>query len=78
MLQSIKHVQASWPTMGPEIAQLALFCGADDFGSTMFEENVVSSAGARQQTCLSETEIRRLITEAGFTPQKRSTDYSPL
>ena len=55
-------------------AQLALFFGANDFGSTMIEENVVAAAGVHFR--LSEQEIRRLVTDAGFTPHQRLMDYT--
>ena len=74
---NIPHIQASWPTMGMDIAQMALFAGADDIGSTMMEENVVSSSGAIK-TEASETELRRVIREAGYIPVKRDSEYNFL
>jgi cyclic dehypoxanthinyl futalosine synthase len=74
-LDNIAHIQASWVTQGPKIAQISLFFGANDFGSTMIEENVVAAAGVHFR--LSEEEIRRLITEAGFQPEQRLMDYRP-
>ena len=74
---NIPHIQASWPTMGMDIAQMALFAGADDIGSTMMEENVVSSSGAIK-TEASETELRRVIREAGYIPVKRDSEYNLL
>jgi 2-iminoacetate synthase ThiH len=62
--------------MGPKIGQLALFFGANDMGSVMMEENVVSSAGTTYR--LSEAEIRRLIADAGWTPQQRDQHYRPV
>lgn len=73
-LDNFDNVQASWVTQGPKIAQLALFFGANDFGSTMIEENVVAAAGVHFR--LSEEEIRRLVTGAGFTPRQRLMDYT--
>jgi cyclic dehypoxanthinyl futalosine synthase len=75
-LDNVPNVQASWVTQGPKIGQLSLFFGANDMGSVMMEENVVSAAG----TCyrLSEAEIRRLIEEAGFKPAKRNCYYELL
>ncbi len=75
-LDNIDHQQASWVTQGPKIGQLSLHFGCDDFGSTMMEENVVSSAG----TCFSMpiAEIHRLIETAGFRPQRRTTLYERL
>ncbi len=75
-LDNIRNIQASWVTQGPKIAQLSLFFGANDFGSTMIEENVVAAAGVRFR--LSEEEIRRLVTDAGFRPQQRLMDYTPV
>lgn len=73
-LDNVPNIQASWVTQGPKIAQLSLFFGANDFGSTMIEENVVAAAGVCFR--LSEEEIRRLIREAGFAPRQRLMDYS--
>jgi cyclic dehypoxanthinyl futalosine synthase len=73
-LDNVAHIQASWVTQGPKIAQLSLFFGADDFGSTMIEENVVAAAGVHFR--LSEQEIRHLVTDAGFTPKQRLMDYT--
>jgi cyclic dehypoxanthinyl futalosine synthase len=75
-LDNFANIQASWVTQGPKIAQTSLFFGANDFGSTMIEENVVAAAGVHFR--LSEQEIRRLISDAGFTPQQRRMDYSPV
>ena len=74
-LDNFQNIQASWVTQGPKIAQLSLFFGANDFGSTMIEENVVAAAGVRFR--LSEQEIRRLVSDAGFQPQQRLMDYTP-
>lgn len=73
-LDNIPNIQASWVTQGPKIAQLSLFFGANDFGSTMIEENVVAAAGVGFR--LSEQEIRTLVEEAGFTPRQRRMDYT--
>lgn len=73
---NVPNLQSSWVTMGPKIGQLALFYGANDMGSVMMEENVVSQAGATFK--LSENEIRRLITDAGWTPQQRDQYYRPI
>jgi len=75
-LDNIRNIQASWVTQGPKIAQLSLFFGANDFGSTMIEENVVAAAGVRFR--LSEEEIRQLVRDAGFSPQQRLMDYTPV
>ena len=73
-LDNFANVQASWVTQGPKIAQLSLFFGANDFGSTMLEENVVAAAGVSFR--LSEQEIRRLVVDAGFQPRQRLMDYT--
>ena len=73
-LDNFQNIQASWVTQGPKVAQLSLFFGANDFGSTMIEENVVAAAGVSFR--LSEQEIRRLVADAGFKPMQRRMDYS--
>lgn len=73
---NIANIQSSWVTMGPKIGQLALFYGANDMGSVMMEENVVSSAGTT--FCLNESDIRRLITDAGWQPRQRDQYYRPI
>lgn len=73
---NIPNIQSSWVTMGPKIGQLALFFGANDMGSVMMEENVVSAAGTTFR--LNEAEIRRLIADAGWTPQQRDQYYRPV
>lgn len=73
-LDNFANIQASWVTQGPKIAQLSLFFGANDFGSTMIEENVVAAAGVSFR--LSEPEIRQLVESAGFTPSQRLMDYT--
>jgi cyclic dehypoxanthinyl futalosine synthase len=74
---NIDHIQASWPTMGLGVAQLAMLAGADDAGSTMMEENVVSASGTKKTEAL-EGEIQNSIIRAGFEPQKRDSDYNFL
>jgi cyclic dehypoxanthinyl futalosine synthase len=69
LLPNIRTVQVSWVTMGAKVAQLGLFFGADDFGSTMIEENVVASAGVSFR--MSEEEIVAAIKDAGFSPARR-------
>lgn len=76
LIDNIPNIQASWVTQGAKVAQLALFFGANDFGSTMMEENVVRAAGVTNSVSLKE--ILRNITDAGFTPAQRATDYSIL
>ena len=73
-LDNIDNIQASWVTQGPKIAQLSLFFGANDFGSTMIEENVVAAAGVSFR--LSEQEIRALVQGVGCVPRQRRMDYS--
>ncbi len=75
-LDNIDNVQASWVTQGDKIAQVALFFGANDMGSTMIEENVVASAGV--DFMLPEKELCRLISTAGFTPCQRDCYYNLL
>ena len=75
LLDNVVNFQASWPTMGYKIAQTALYFGANDFGSTMLEENVVSQAGAKHQST-SEREIVRQIVDAGFVPKQRDSLYA--
>jgi cyclic dehypoxanthinyl futalosine synthase len=77
VLDNIANFQASWPTMGYKVAQTALFFGANDFGSTMLEENVVSQAGARHRAT-AEREIVRQIASAGFRPVQRDSDYNVI
>jgi cyclic dehypoxanthinyl futalosine synthase len=72
-LQNVANLQSSWVTMGPKIGQMALWFGANDMGSTMIEENVVSSAGVAYR--MSSPEIRALIEAAGFVPQQRDFFY---
>ena len=76
MLDNFDNIQASWVTQSAKVAQLALFFGANDMGSTMIEENVVKAAGASFR--MSEGEIQRIIEDAGFKPAKRNTFYQPV
>jgi len=73
-LDNFANIQASWVTQGPKIAQISLYFGANDFGSTMIEENVVAAAGIGFR--LSELEIRKLVEGAGYTPRQRTMDYT--
>jgi cyclic dehypoxanthinyl futalosine synthase len=75
-LDNIYSIGASWVTMGPHIGQVALSFGANDMGSVMMEENVVSSAGTTY--CLDEALLCRLIREAGFLPAQRNNTYDIL
>ncbi|MBX6362317.1 MAG: dehypoxanthine futalosine cyclase [Gemmatimonadetes bacterium] len=74
VLDNFDNLQVSYVTQGPKMAQLALRMGANDFGSLMIEENVVSAAGI--DYIMPEAEIRRIITEAGLQPQRRYQDYT--
>ncbi|MEL6133323.1 MAG: CofH family radical SAM protein, partial [Bacteroidota bacterium] len=73
MLPNIENIQASWLTVGPEVAQVCLHGGANDLGSIMIEENVVSAAGAPYR--MSAEDIQKVIVEAGFIPRLRTQLY---
>lgn len=73
MLPNIPNIQASWLTVGKKIAQICLHAGANDFGSIMLEENVVSAAGASHR--FTYKTIQEAIREAGFEPQLRNQEY---
>lgn len=73
MLPNVQNIQASWLTVGKSIAQLCLHAGANDFGSIMIEENVVSAAGAPHR--FTAKGIQQAINEAGFTAQLRNQQY---
>ena len=73
MLPNVKNIQASWLTVGKQVAQTALYAGANDFGSIMLEENVVSAAGAPHR--FTYKSIQDAIREAGFEPQLRTQKY---
>lgn len=73
MLPNVKNIQASWLTVGKEVAQLCLHAGANDFGSIMIEENVVSAAGAPHR--FTYKGIQDAIKQAGFEPQLRNQQY---
>ena len=75
-LENFPNVQASWVTQGPGLAQVSLRFGANDFGSTMLEENVVAATGVKNR--MEMEEIVFLIKDAGFTPAQRTTKYSIL
>ncbi len=76
MLPNVPNIQASWLTVGKVTAQLCLHGGANDFGSIMIEENVVSVAGANYT--FDEEGIQRAIREAGFEPQLRNQQFQPI
>ena len=73
MLPNINNIQASWLTVGKQVAQVCLHSGANDFGSIMIEENVVSAAGAAFR--FTADGIQQAIRDAGFTPQLRTQQY---
>ena len=75
-LDNFPHVQASWFSEGKRAGQVALHWGADDFGGTLFEENVHAAADYVNKTTVDE--IVTLIREAGFTPVQRTTEYEIL
>lgn len=75
-LDNFENVQSSWVTQGPKIGQIALKYGANDFGSVMMEENVVSSAGTSFR--LRKEEIESLIKDAGYEPHRRNNWYQLL
>ena len=73
MLPNVKNIQASWLTVGKQTAEICLHAGANDFGSIMIEENVVSAAGAPHR--FTYKSIQEAIREAGFEPQLRNQQY---
>ena len=73
ILDNIPHIQASWLTVGKETAQICLHAGADDFGSVMMEEKVVSTAGAHHR--MDPEGIQQAIIEAGFKPRRRNQAF---
>jgi len=73
MLPNVENIQASWLTVGKEVAQICLHSGANDMGSIMIEENVVSVAGAPHR--FTADGIQDAIREAGFIPQLRTQQY---
>jgi len=76
VLDNFDNIQVSYVTQGPKMAQIALRFGANDFGSLMLEENVVSATGI--DFIMPEHEMRRIIEDAGFTPFRRYQDYTPV
>ncbi len=71
---NIQHIMCSWVTQGPDIGQAALYYGADDYGSVMFEENVVSASGTTYR--MNAASMEHNIREAGFIPFRRKGDFS--
>ena len=76
VLDNVPHIQAGWVTEGPDLAQLALSFGADDFGGVLMEERVVRAAGASYTIAVDQ--VVSLIREAGFTPVQRTTQYETV
>jgi cyclic dehypoxanthinyl futalosine synthase len=76
VLDNVPHLQVSWVTQGPKVAQVGLKFGADDFGSTMLEENVVAATGVGFR--LERQEIKTLIRQCGYEPQVRDHRYHLL
>ena len=74
LLDNVPSLQSSWVTMGHKVGQVALKFGANDYGSLMMEENVVSAAGTTHRSTIAEME--RVIRDAGFEPRRRRQDYS--
>lgn len=72
-LDNVPHIQASWFSEGRKTGQVALHFGADDFGGTLFDENVMLAAGFYNRTTIDE--IKTVISEAGFAPAQRTTEY---
>lgn len=75
-LDNVPHIQASWFSEGRKTGQIALQFGADDFGGTLFDENVMLAAGFYNRTNVEE--VKALISEAGFAPAQRTTNYGIL
>jgi cyclic dehypoxanthinyl futalosine synthase len=75
-LDNFPNLQSSWVTQGDKVGQMALLYGANDMGSTMLEENVVSQAGATFR--MTEQTIRRVIEDLGFQPRRRNMSYELL
>ena len=73
MPDNVPHIQASWFSEGKKTGQIALRFGADDFGGTLFDENVMLAAGFYNRT--TEDEVREMISEAGYSPIQRLTNY---
>lgn len=77
-LDNIPNIQVSWPTLGFKVGQVGLFYGANDFGSTMMEENVVSRAAGHDRVRVTEREIIRNIADAGFRAAQRDSRFKIL
>lgn len=77
-LDNQPNIQASWPAQGFKVAQAALYYGANDMGSTMLEENVVSAAGGHDRHSATVRELIRIIDDAGFTPAIRNSRFEVI
>lgn len=77
-LDNFPNIQVSWPTLGFKVGQVGLLYGANDFGSTMMEENVVSAAAGHDRVRVTEREIIRHVTDAGFRPAQRDSRFVVL
>ena len=75
---AIDHVQVSWVKLGREVSQLTLLAGADDYGGTLFEENISRLAGASFGQYISTEEFQERILELGRIPAQRNTTYTQL
>jgi dehypoxanthine futalosine cyclase len=76
VLDNVPHIQAGWVTEGPDVAQLALVCGADDFGGILMEERVVRATGVSYS--VSAEDVVSLIRQTGMTPVQRTTQYEAV
>lgn len=77
-LDNIPHIKAYWVMLGLEIAQMALWFGADDLDGTVVDEHIYHDAGALTPETLTVSQLRRLITESGRVPVERDTLYHPV
>ncbi len=77
-LDNFKNIQTSWPKIGTDAAVKSLFCGVNDFGGTLMEENITKSAGGKFGEYLSETQIKDFIRKAGKLAVRRDTLYNPV
>ena len=75
-LDNVSHIQASWFSEGKKTGEVALNFGADDFGGTLFDENVMQEAGFYNRTTTDD--VKAMIKDAGFTPAQRTTKYETL
>jgi aminodeoxyfutalosine synthase len=78
MLDNVEHIKAFWVATGVEVAQTALWFGADDLDGTVQEERIYHMAGSRTPEAMSTTDIRRLIRLAGREPVERDTLYNVI